>query len=97
MAVAEAPLSQHHCENKGLMSVFLACLLKSIILMQVQGSDSSGDNVANNNVVAIEVSQYRTVLSILQADLTNSGPYQCTATSELDSEVVTASVDIVII
>lgn len=65
----------------------------------MQGSDAgnfSGD-LAPNNVVAVGVSQFRTILSIIQAESTNSGLYQCIATSELDSEVIMAYVDIIVL
>ena len=63
--------------------------------IQVQGADTgtSGD-VAPNNVVAIEVSLMRAVVSIIQASSVNSGTYQCTATAMLGSEEAMAFVDI---
>lgn len=53
--------------------------------------------VAPDNVVTVEVSQLRTVLSILQADGLNAGQYTCTATSEMSGEVATAFVDLTVL
>lgn len=69
-------------------------------IMTLQSNDPvdiTGDMVAPNNVVAIETSPVRTVLTILEADPTNSGPYQCTAISQQDNAVATTSVDITIV
>ena len=64
------------------------------LYLQVQEADTDSGDVAPNNVVAIEVSQMRTVVSILEASPLNSGLYQCTATVALGSEEAVASVDI---
>lgn len=74
----------------------IATVLKLSLCMQVQGSDTgsiSEEGGAPNNVVAIEVSKMRTVLSILGAGTLNSGPYRCMAVSE-DGEEAMADVDI---
>ena len=56
------------------------------------GSEMQG---APSNVVSVVVSQMRAVLSILEANPLNSGPYQCTAVSD-DGRETTASVDVTI-
>ena len=62
----------------------------------MQGADPGDVSASTDNLVAIEVSPSRTVLSVLQADLLNSGAYQCTATSELDNEVMETFVELVV-
>lgn len=62
--------------------------------MQVQGSDTDAAEGAPGNVVAIEVSQTRTVVSILEASPLNSGIYQCSASAALGSEEDLASVNV---
>lgn len=64
--------------------------------MQGNDPDDFNANSPSNNVVAIEVSMLRTVLTVIQADPMNSGPYQCTAVSELGDQVAIASIDIVV-
>lgn len=65
--------------------------------MQVQGGDDPTESsVVPDNVVAVGVSQVRSVLSIIQANTQNDGTYQCVATSE-DDEMAVDSIDIAII
>ena len=67
--------------------------------MQVQGSDPAdfSEDLAPNNVIAIEVSQTLSVLTILQANLLNDGIYQCIATSDSTNELAIAAIDISIL
>jgi hypothetical protein len=65
--------------------------------VQVQENEGGSDSEMQGNVVAIEVSQVRTVLSILEAGPQNMGLYQCLAVSARDGEEATASVEISIL
>ena len=48
-------------------------------------------------MVAIDVSQLRSVLTIVEADSQNAGTYQCIATSQVDNEMVVLTIDISIL
>ena len=73
-----------------VLDVHVYCCIITMTVLQVQGSDpiDATEEFAPVNVVAIDVSKLRSVLTIIEADTLNAGTYQCVATSEASNEII---------